>query len=240
MTTGHFPLPRQLVAREDFVLAHCTGKRVLHIGCADFSSSGDWRRRVESGAWLHARLRAVARELVGVDSAATAVRQMRDELGYADVYISDAQHLELPGTEPFDVIVAGELIEHLPNPGAFMNAATRFLRSDGTLVITTVNAFCVRRLLRVFFGVESVHEDHVAYYSHRTLARLAGLCGWEVHQQMSYRLTNRRPLFPFLVEALACKVSPNVGEGIIAVLRLPTDAGCDIGSPAYSSNGARA
>lgn len=221
LTTSHFRLPRRLLRREDYLLAHCVGQRVLHVGCVDFSTTGDWFQGVVGGTWLHGRLEAVAAELVGVDNATAAIGWLRAQCGRSDVHLADAQTLELPGVAPFDVIVAAELIEHLPSPGAFLTAARPLLKSAGLLLVTTTNAYCLRRLLRVATGVESVHEDHVAYYSHRTLARLAELSGYAVVEQLNYRLPNRRPLLPYLVEALACTVSANLGEGIIAALRLP-------------------
>ncbi len=227
MTTRHFDLPQRLVRREDYLLAHCAGQRVLHVGCVDFSTTGDWSPGVVAGTWLHGRLQAVAAELVGVDNAAAAIDRLRAQFGSSDLHLADAQRLALPGIEPFDVIVAAELIEHLPSPGAFLAAAQPLLRPAGLLLVTTTNAYCLRRLLRVATGVESVHEDHVAYYSHRTLARLVELSGYAVVEQLNYRLPNRRPLLPYLVEALACTFSPNLGEGIIAALRLPaTPARC--------------
>jgi SAM-dependent methyltransferase len=221
MTTRHFALPRRSAQREEYLIGHCAGKRVLHLGCADWSSSGDWLHRVESGAWLHGRLGAVAAELVGVDKAPAAVAELRDRFGLRDLYVADAERLDLPDARPFDVIVAGELIEHLGCPGAFLESAKPLLRPGALLLITTCNAYCLRRLLRVLFGAESVHEDHVAYYSHRTLARLAELHGYAVVEQLNYRLPNRHPRLPYLVEAAACALSPNVGEGIMIALRWP-------------------
>lgn len=180
MTTSHFffRLLRRLVGREDYLLAYGAGQRVLHVGCVDFSTTGD-------------------------------------------LHLADAQTLELPGVAPFDVIVAVELIEYLPSPGAFLTAARPLLKPAGLLLVTTTNAYCRCRLLRVAPGVESVHEDHVAYYSHRTLTRLAELSGFAVVEQLNYRLPNRRPLLRYPAQAPACTFSANLGEGIFAALRLP-------------------
>ncbi|MBO0181221.1 hypothetical protein J0682_30075, partial [Vibrio parahaemolyticus] len=74
----------------------------------------------------------------------------------------------------FDVIVAGEIIEHLNNPGLFLSGVRRFMHRDSKLVITTINAYCAMRFfvyaLRGRRGInEFVHPDHVAYYSYSTL-----------------------------------------------------------------------
>ena len=117
------------------------------------------------------------------------------------------------------MVVAGEIIQHLPNPGMFLRSVRSVLRPEARVVITTINAYCLRRFVRLPFGIESVHCDHVAYYSHQTLRRLCEMHGYSVLDQLSYRLPNRRPLLPYFVERLACMISPNLGEGIISTIQ---------------------
>ncbi len=214
----HYPLPRRLVDRQDYILSHCVNKRVLHVGFADFSSTGDLEVAVNSSGWLHRKIQTVAGELIGLDSASAAVEQLKAEFGVKGIYVGDAERLDLLDKGLFDVIVAGEIIEHLPCPGSFLASARRVLEENGSLIITGPNAFCLRKLLQVARGRESVHEDHVAYYSHSTLYRLAQLFEYQIEEQCSYRLPNSRPLFPYIVERFACLISPNLGEGIIARL----------------------
>ncbi|MCV4607588.1 hypothetical protein OFB74_32295, partial [Escherichia coli] len=76
----------------------------------------------------------------------------------------------VPLERTFDVIVAGEIIEHLNNPGLFLSGVRRFMHRDSKLVTTTINAYCAMRFfvyaLRGRRGInEFVHPDHVAYYS---------------------------------------------------------------------------
>jgi len=52
-----------------------------------------------------------------------------------------------------------------------LESAHAALHENGHFIVTAPNAFRSRKALRVLFGVESVHEDHVAYYSHRTTAK---------------------------------------------------------------------
>ncbi|MBI5068459.1 MAG: class I SAM-dependent methyltransferase [Deltaproteobacteria bacterium] len=212
----HFPLPRRLVDRVEYVLAACAGKRVLHVGCAAYASEGDWEATVRSGRWLHGRIAAVARSLAGIDSSEPAVKLLRERHGRTEIQLGSAEALDGFDLSGFDTIVAGELIEHLPSPGLFLSAVAAGMGPQATLVVTTSNAFCVRRLLRVATGAESVHLDHTAYYSHRTLARLGEVCGLRVVDQAGYILPRGSPLLPRAIERCAALVSPNLGEGIVA------------------------
>jgi 2-polyprenyl-3-methyl-5-hydroxy-6-metoxy-1,4-benzoquinol methylase len=213
----HFKLPRKLVDRENYLLSYCRDKRVLHLGCADFASEGDWERKLQSGQWLHKRIAETAQLVVGVDNSERAVAILRERYGYKDIVCGSAEQLDALNPHRFDVILAGELLEHLPSPGSLLSAAARGMSPDASLIVTTTNAFCVRRMLRVACGSESIHVDHVAYYSHRTLARLAQLCGLRVVDQASYQLPNKRPILPYLVERCAATLSPNLCEGVIGV-----------------------
>ena len=217
--TLHYDIPRRLVNREAYILQRCSGKRVLHIGCMDYSSSGNWQASMESSEWLHSKIRRVAAESIGIDNAAEAVQLARSRHGMHDIYVADAEQLDTLKKGTFDVVIAGEILEHLHSPGSFLNSAHGVLRQDGSLIVTTINAFCLRRLVRIPFGKESVHVDHVAYYSHRTLQCLAQMCNYHVVEQAAYRLPNTKPLFPYLVEMFISLISPNLCEGIVCRMK---------------------
>jgi 2-polyprenyl-3-methyl-5-hydroxy-6-metoxy-1,4-benzoquinol methylase len=215
----HYRLPGQLVDRVDYILKACVGKKVLHLGCADYGSSGDWENTLRTGRWLHAKIERVAREVIGVDSSVEAIKVLKEKHNIENLFVGDAQQLEKLGKGCFDIIVAGEIIEHLSCPGNFLNSARTILRNNGEIIITTVNAYCVRRFCRIPFGVESVHPDHVAYYSHRTIERLADIHGFEMIYQCSYRITHNKPLLPYYLEKIASLISPNLCEGIIGHMK---------------------
>lgn len=216
----HFQLPRRLVNREDYIVRHCREKRVLHVGCVDYSSFGEWESTIDSNRWLHRKIERVATEVVGLDIAEEAVERLKTKHGVRNIYQGDAQHLERLEKGKFDVVVAGEIIEHLPCPGALLRSARSTLLDKGQLIITTTNAYCLRRLLRIPFGSESVHGDHTAYFSHRTLYRLAEISGYSVAEQCAYRLPDTSFGLPYLAERLASIVSPNLCEGLVCRLEM--------------------
>ncbi len=77
--------------------------------------------------WLHNKIRNVAQNVVGIGFLARDVEKLRN-LGYNIIYGDVTKPLNL--SEQFDVIVAGDLIEHLSNfEGFFMNCTT-FLKKE--------------------------------------------------------------------------------------------------------------
>jgi len=215
----HYKLPRHLIDREEYILSLCKGKRVLHLGFADFTTTGHLARKVKSDQWLHKKIINVASEVIGIDNNTKAVKKLGEHYGITNIYVADAQKLDQLNMGSFDIIVAGEILEHLPCPGDFLKSAKNLLRDDSSIIVTTINAFCLRKMLRVVRGIESVHEDHVCYYSHRTIECLSQMFGYIIVDQYSYKITHKSPLMPYIVEKIASIISPNLCEGIIIRLQ---------------------
>ncbi len=156
---------------------------MLHLGFVDERAE----QKLEEGVWLHARLADVSRSLVGVDSSAEGVEWARGQ-GY-EAYVVDIQSqesAEAAGLKPVEVVVAGELIEHLDAPGPFLRALRPLVAENGVLVLTTPNAYRLVSFLAPLTGSELVHADHTAWHSPQTLRTLLGQCGWEVEQMAYY------------------------------------------------------
>lgn len=205
--------------RSTFLIERCRGQRVLHLGCLDWPIEHE---RLTNGTWLHSKLAAVAAEIVGIDLAADAIAEIQG-LGWGkDLHVGDAERLEEVANQfgRFDIVVAGEIIEHVNNAGRFLESAKTVLKPDGRLLITTPSAFCLRRMLRIPFGSESVHRDHVCYYSHATLSTLTHRFGYETVHRASYRMPDTRPLVAATAERIAVLISPNFGEGVLYELRV--------------------
>ena len=111
------------------------GRRVLDLGCRD-------------GALTQAYL--AGNDVVGVDAdrdALAAAAAQGIETHWADL------DEPLPFDEAsFDVVVAGELLEHLRDPHALVAEIRRVLRPGGTFVASVPNAYRLKGRLRFLFG----------------------------------------------------------------------------------------
>lgn len=216
------------VGRVEYVLEACAGKRVLHLGCADDPYTTE---KLARGTLLHMRVAEAAQALYGLDSSSAGIEVLRSA-GFTDVAVAD---LEKPETLPeplraaeFDVLLAGEVIEHLSNPGLFLDAVKPYLRAGGVLLITTVNAYCAHRFVHALLtGRESVNRDHTMYFSRATLAQLAAVHGYTIedlrfHPAKEYEEHLNRGRYRLLwwSDRLAVRYRPELSDGILARLRL--------------------
>jgi SAM-dependent methyltransferase len=111
------------------------GRRVLDLGCRD-------------GALTQAY--ADGNEVVGVDADPEALAQAA-KLGIETHWADLDEPLPFED-ESFDVVVAGELLEHLRDPARFASEARRVLRPGGTFVASVPNAFRLKNRLRFLMG----------------------------------------------------------------------------------------
>lgn len=124
--------------------------------------------------WLHRTIKASAKEVYGLDVQSYEAPQPEDVGHY---FVQSAESFVLPTT--FDVIFAGDLIEHLANPGLFLDACKMHLKQNGRLIFTTPNAFNLFNLTEKLTKDEpTVNSDHTCYFNKKTLKVLLQKCGW--------------------------------------------------------------
>jgi 2-polyprenyl-3-methyl-5-hydroxy-6-metoxy-1,4-benzoquinol methylase len=157
------PIPAaEVVDREGMLLDLARGKRILEFGASGPTS---------------AKVKAVAASYVGVD------RQAAD--GVLAFDLDDVTQPALPSVET-DGIVCSEILEHLSNPGHFLDRLAR--QYPGVpLIVTVPNAFTESGRQHALTGVENVNRDHVAWYSDHTLVTLLTRHGYTVTSFCWYR-----------------------------------------------------
>lgn len=152
-----------------FVTTRCRGKNVLDLGCVQHNP-----RAYQSRYWLHKAIRAVSSSVIGMDLYEPGVTYLRDK-GF-DVIVGDAQKFQL-GCQ-FDVIVVGDLIEHLENLHGFFESCTSHLRTGGKLLISTPNPWYWRHIAKAaFFARVQDNPEHTLWLCPVTLRQLAARHG---------------------------------------------------------------
>ena len=221
---------KKLVQRVEFIKAACSGKSVLHLGCTNWPYT---QEAIEHDMLLHNELETISAELYGFDFDQEGIDELSRH-GVINLYRADLEKLEeVPLDRKFEVIVAGEIIEHLNNPGLFMEGIKRFMSPETELLITTVNAYCGMRFW--FYGLrgkrgiaEPVHPDHVAYYSYSTLSLLIERHRLKVKDFLFYDIgTEHRPHNKWYVNAandICVRIAPQWADGVIAVCTLGSDS----------------
>lgn len=172
------------VERIRYIAAACAGRRVLDLGAMDETA---WQSKRGRGTWLHEELSRTATSVEGIDSSALIPTEGLRTAPNAIIRRGDAGD---PGplveglTEIPDVVVAGELIEHLENPLGFLRSFARSARLSGkTLILSTPNATAVHNVLIGLARRESTHHDHLLILSYKTLTTLckrAGFPDWQI------------------------------------------------------------
>lgn len=150
------------------------GKEVLDIGSIQHNFSNRGREKI----WNFDVLRQSAKTVLGIDYLKKDVKEAQKE-GYKIVY-GNAENFV--ADRKFDLVFAGDLIEHLSNPGNFLECSEKNLKDGGELVILTPNTFSLARLVRVLGGVTNeppVNDEHTVYFTPKTLAELLRRYGFQ-------------------------------------------------------------
>jgi SAM-dependent methyltransferase len=138
----------------------------------------------------------------------------------------------------FDVVVAGEVIEHVPHPDLMLSEIRRVLAADGWLVLSTPNIVAWANRVLVPLGIQplftetssEVHlgrrwaalgqgnqvQGHLKVFSHRALAEILWRTGFEVLQ------TRGMPgEFPAPVDRVdrLCARFPSIASDLLVVAR---------------------
>lgn len=141
--------------RNDYLCRLAQGKDVLDVGvvsaCLEVA---------QGEGWLHGRLSKVAKSCLGVDILANEVEALKAR-GY-DVICTDIT--DKPLERQFDLVVCGEVVEHVDAPGKLLKAAAQMMKPDGKAVFTTPNPWYGGTIFRHLFNFSPFvgNADHVA------------------------------------------------------------------------------
>jgi len=138
------------------------------------------RSMIDVGCWvgfLLSEAQSRGWRAAGVEPSRFAAQFAREELGL-DVRPGTLASVDLPPAS-FDAAVLGDVIEHLPDPGAALDEVKRVLRPGGILYLTLPDAgSAIARALGARWW--SVIPTHVQYFTRESIARLLERRGYVV------------------------------------------------------------
>ncbi len=154
------------VDRLKYVSNLCERKRVLDIGCYD-ETAIDLKKG--TNYWLHGLISERAESVIGIDSSDLIRGEIKtgnnSKIIKLDLNDIDSNFVK---KYPIDIIVAGELIEHIENVQTFIKNLAH-LYPGCKLVLTTPNSTSLTNTLLALINRESNHEDHLHIFSYKTL-----------------------------------------------------------------------
>jgi 2-polyprenyl-3-methyl-5-hydroxy-6-metoxy-1,4-benzoquinol methylase len=163
--------PSDFAMRSRFLLDRVqAGERVLDVGCAE--------------GRFTAQLAQAGADVVGIDVAEEPLRRARARHPQLDLrLVRDEGPWDLDDAS-FDVVWAGEVLEHVLDTAAWLSEVRRVLRSGGSLLVSTPahGRLALARLAlsrHAFAAHFDPRGDHLRFYSSDTLTRLIGEFGFQ-------------------------------------------------------------
>lgn len=187
----YMPLERievpQPVRRIPFITVFCEDKVVLDLGALDETA---YAKKINSEMWLHKKISEVATYVWGVDNSeivpingiATSENSI---ILKGNILNFDALPLSIQSAK-IDLVVAGELIEHLKNPLEFLENLKKIPADK--IILTTPNACNIHNFLMGLFNRESMHKDHINIFSIKSLNTLLQRAGFNRYMIVPYHV----------------------------------------------------
>ena len=156
-------------------------------------------------------------EAVGIDASFYALQRARDFVASAGLAQTDAR-ASLPFRDGvFGLVLASEVIEHLPDGVPFLQECFRVLRPGGVVLLTTPNLWDVRRITKPAVGQPwsgDTDPTHINMYTPARLGRELRAAGFARTRVR----TGLKPMtwLPPYSDPWPVPYPPLIGNGIVA------------------------
>jgi 2-polyprenyl-3-methyl-5-hydroxy-6-metoxy-1,4-benzoquinol methylase len=207
-------------SRDKTILRLAENQKVLHLGCvgfADMQTSDRVRLAKES---LHYSLSNIA-YTTGVDYSRDAIDFFRSNGVFDNVIYGNAEKLEEVniGTK-FDIVIAGDIIEHLSNPGLMLDGIKRFAQSDTSIIITTPHAFGLISFFRYCLGRFVEGKEHVMSFNVQNISNLLVRHGYKVVSIDTCYQRNAEARTFFIFGKSLFRLMPKLGGTLFVVAKI--------------------
>lgn len=146
-------------ARHAIIKPYIRNKVVLDLGVGDIQDR-----------FLHEYITREAKETTGIEIDPKRAKVLQ-KMGY-QISVADVCNFNL--NKKFDVVVAGDLIEHLTNFNGFIESVHQHLKEDGFFILNTPNLHSINILLRGLLGRIKLSSEHTCGFNGQLLRQLLG------------------------------------------------------------------
>jgi 2-polyprenyl-3-methyl-5-hydroxy-6-metoxy-1,4-benzoquinol methylase len=179
-----------------FFCKYARGKTILDLGCVNHNPLN-----YRSKYWVHKALYYVGSDCIGIDTHEEGVIFLKEK-GYK-VFMGNAENFNLG--RKFDVIVAGELVEHLGNVSSFIECVKAHLKPSGVLLLSTPNPWHWRFIIKGLFTCNvKPNPEHTCWFCLPTITQLLSRHNMvikEIKYGSRYWLDRSLPLPPLIKHA---------------------------------------
>lgn len=160
--------------KKAFLLSKIDNKSVLDLGCIGHT----WERSITDPTWLHKSIIKNSKECIGIDFLEKDVEILNTK-GYKNIFYGDATNLNLG--KKFDVIVVGDLIEHVHDMKGLFDTFKNHSNESTQILITTPNPFFINHFISILLANQiSVNQEHVFWFDPSVLYELSNRFNFEV------------------------------------------------------------
>lgn len=202
--------------RIEFITKYAKNKTVLNIGCIGNINISNPKF---PNNWSHNKIMKSAKSVIGLDINQPFIQLLR-KIGYNIMNLNLSHEILEPeallNLGQFQLIVIGELIEHISNLEIFFHNVKNLLCKDGYILVTTPNASSLSFFLGGLMRKKRVlSSQHLCIYSIETISNLLSIYDFKIVKWKYYTCSPRYKIAKKLVFSL----TPQLAAGLIVIAK---------------------
>jgi len=160
-----------------------------HSFILEFAGQGNGRRLFDVGAahgYLAGALRSQGFQVTGIEADPVLGKEAAN---HCDEFLLLDLDEPLPSfNEPYDVMVFGDVLEHLKDPASVLREFVGNLRDDGTVIVSLPNVANIYVRLNLLFGRFDYQDrglldrTHLHFFTRKSFRRFMSEAGLEINQ----------------------------------------------------------
>jgi Methyltransferase domain len=199
-------------------------RQVLHLGAVGETMSSLEQKVLGIQTSVHASITRDASKCVGVDYDADAVEAIQRSGAFTNIICRDIFELKRDDIEldSIDCIVAGDVLEHMANPGLMLDVIGSICDPGTELVVTVPNSQGLPQFLRYVMTKPIEGADHKISFNVYSLRNLLQDRGWDVTDVLGCYQPTARSLngsVRFRLGQFALRRVPSLAGTLLVVAR---------------------